>query len=198
MLSVSVLPWESLHLFFWPSAADGVVVADADYWHTGFKDVRDVSWVDMINERFWWRCDPGWRANSLREVKKREYVRPRFVGFFDRSILKSPIKIISLDSSQTTSIIDTNLSVQFAGSEGFRYRNPTRNGEVFCSLTSSQIHSTPYFSNSVRRVTDIVSWTYTTRPVSLWICGSLLITWNPSIAVFIIIIIMDISMAHDP
>ena len=43
MLSGNVLPCESLHLFFGPSAADGVVVADADYWHTGFKDVRDVS-----------------------------------------------------------------------------------------------------------------------------------------------------------
>ena len=50
---------------------------------------------------------------------------------FDRSILKSPIKIISLDSSETTSIIDTNLSVQVAGSEGLQYRNPTRIGEVF-------------------------------------------------------------------
>ena len=43
MLSGSVPPWESLHLFFLKSAADGIVVADADYWHTGFKDVRDVS-----------------------------------------------------------------------------------------------------------------------------------------------------------
>ena len=43
MLSWSALLWESLHLCFGPSAADGVVVADADYWHTGFKDVRDVS-----------------------------------------------------------------------------------------------------------------------------------------------------------
>ena len=50
---------------------------------------------------------------------------------FDRSVLKSPVTIISLDSNQTTPIIDTNLSVQFAGSEGFRYRNPTRTGEVF-------------------------------------------------------------------
>ena len=58
--------------FFLPSTAARVVVADADYWHTGFKDVRDVSWVDMINESFWWRCDPGWSANSLREVKKRD------------------------------------------------------------------------------------------------------------------------------
>jgi len=56
----------NLYTFFWPSAADGVVVADADYWHTDSKDVRDVSWVDMINESFWWRCDPGWGANSLR------------------------------------------------------------------------------------------------------------------------------------
>ena len=31
----------NLNTFFF--AADGVVVADADYWHTGFKDVRDVS-----------------------------------------------------------------------------------------------------------------------------------------------------------
>ena len=116
------------------------------------------------------------------ETLKRENTSVHGLLVFDRSILKSPIKIISLDSSQTTSIIDTNLSVQFAGSEGFRYRNPTRNEEVFCSLTSSQIHSTPYLSNSVRRVTDIVSWTYTTWPVSLWICGSFLITWNPSIA----------------
>ena len=70
----------NLYTFFWLGAADEIVVADADYWHTGFKDVRDVSWVDMINERFWWRCDPGWGANSLREGKKREYVCPRFVG----------------------------------------------------------------------------------------------------------------------
>ena len=50
---------------------------------------------------------------------------------FDSSVLKSPITIISLDSNQTKPIIDTNLSVQFAGSEGLRYRHPTRTGDVF-------------------------------------------------------------------
>ena len=71
------------------------------------------------------------------ERLKRENTSVHGLLAFDNSILKSPIKKNSLDSSQTTSIIDTNLSVQFAGSEGFRYRNRTRTGEVFCSLTSS-------------------------------------------------------------
>ena len=68
---------------------------------------------------------------TVLERLKRENTSVHGLLAFDRSMLKSPIKIISLDSRQTTSIIDTNLSVQFAGSERFRHRNPTRTGEVF-------------------------------------------------------------------
>ena len=68
----------------------------------------------MINERFLMKgVTRVGGANSLREVKKERIRLSTVLMVFDRSILKSPIKIISLDSSQTTSIIDTNLSVQF-------------------------------------------------------------------------------------
>ena len=58
----------------------------------------------------------------------------------DKSILKSPIKIISLDSSQTASIKQTTLSAQLAGSDGLRYKKPTRIGEDFFSFTSNHTH----------------------------------------------------------
>ena len=65
------------------------------------------------------------------ERLKRENVSVHDLLALDKSILKSPIKIISLDSSQTESIIQTNLSTQFAGSDGLRYKKPTRIGEDF-------------------------------------------------------------------
>ena len=99
----------------------------------------------------------------------------------DKSILKSPIKIISLDSRQTESIIQTNLSTQLAGSDGLRYIKPTRIGEDFISFTSNHTHSTPYSSYRVRRLKDTCSSTYTIRPVSLRASGSFLIVWKPAI-----------------
>ena len=51
------------------------------------------------------------------ERLKREKVSVHNLLALDKSILKSPIKIISLDSSQTESIIQTNLSTQFAETE---------------------------------------------------------------------------------
>ena len=93
----------------------------------------------------------------------------------DKSILKSPIKIISLDSSQTESIIQTNLSTQFAGSYGLRYKKPTRMGEDFFIFTSSHAHSIPYSSYRVRRLKETCSLIYTMRPVSFRSSGSFLI-----------------------
>ncbi len=99
----------------------------------------------------------------------------------DKSILKSPIKIISLDSSQTESIIQTNLSTQFAGSDGLRYKKPTRMGEDFFIFTSSHTHSIPYSSYRVRRLNETSSLIYTMRPVSFRSSASFLIIWKPAI-----------------
>ena len=78
----------------------------------------------------------------------------------DKSILKSPIKIISLDSSQTESIIQIYLSIQLAGSDGLRYKKLTRMGEDFFIFTSSHTHSIPYFSYRVRRLKETCSLIY--------------------------------------
>ena len=77
------------------------------------------------------------------ERLKRENVSVHDLLALEKSILKSPIKIISLDSSQTESIIQTNLSTLFAGSDGLRYKKPTRKGDFFI-FTSSHTHSIPY------------------------------------------------------
>ena len=80
----------------------------------------------------------------------------------DKSLLKSPIKIISLDSSRTKSIIQTNLSTQSADSDELRYikSTTTRIGEGFFSFTSNHMHSTPYSSYRVRRLKDTCSLIY--------------------------------------
>ena len=69
------------------------------------------------------------------ERLNREYVCVHDLLALDKSILKSPIKIIHLDSSQTESIIQTTLSTQLAGSDGLRNIKPTRIGETFFSFT---------------------------------------------------------------
>ena len=84
----------------------------------------------------------------------------------EKSVLKSPMKIIYLDSSQTESIIQTNSPTQLAGSDGLRYIKPTWIGEDFFSFTSKHKHSTPYSSYRVRRLKDTYSLTYTIRTVS--------------------------------
>ena len=90
----------------------------------------------------------------------RENVCVRDLLTLDKSILKSPIKIIPLESSQTESIIQTNLSTHLAGSDGLRYIKPTRIGEDFFSFTSNHTHSTPYSSYRVRRLKDTCSLIY--------------------------------------
>ena len=67
----------------------------------------------------------------ISERLKREKVSVHNLLALDKSILKSPIKIISLDSSQTESIIQTNLSTQFAGSDGLRYEKAYKDGRRF-------------------------------------------------------------------
>ena len=103
----------------------------------------------------------------------------------DKSILKSLIKVISLDSSHTESIIQTNLSTQLAGFDGLRYIKPSRIGEDFFSFTSNYTNSTPYFLYRVRRLKDTCSLIYTIRPVSLRDSGSFLIVWKPGIDTFL-------------
>ena len=94
------------------------------------------------------------------ERLERENVSVHDLLALDKSILKSPIKIISLDSSQTESIIQTNLSTQFAGSDGLQYKKPTRMGEDFFIFTSSHTHSIPYSSYRVRRLKETCSLIY--------------------------------------
>ena len=88
------------------------------------------------------------------ERLKREKVSVHDLLALDKFILKSPVKIISLDSSQTESTIQTNVSTQLAGSGGLRYKKLTRMGEDFFIFTSSNTHSIPYYSYRVRRLKE--------------------------------------------
>ena len=88
------------------------------------------------------------------ERLKREKVSVHDLLALDKSILKSPVKIISLDSSQTESTIQTNVSTQLAGFGGLRYKKLTRMGEDFFIFTSSHTHSIPYYSYRLRRLKE--------------------------------------------
>ena len=65
------------------------------------------------------------------ERLKREKVSVHDLLALDKSILKLPVKIISLDSSQTESTIQTNVSTQLAGFGGLRYKKAYTDGRRF-------------------------------------------------------------------
>ena len=115
---------------------------------------------------------------------KRDVVMSHVGWGLHKSISKSQINRILYLWSSALSIISTKSSNQVVGEAGFRKIYPTSKDGDFKSFISTQTHSTPSDSRSVRRRVFVAMdwWTYSATPVCrVWKLSRLNTQYSPDV-----------------